>query len=423
MTLKTLYLECAMGAAGDMLTAALLELLPDQEGFLRQMNEAGIPGAVMEALPAQRCGIGGTRVSVRIHGQEEGCEHHHDHDHGHEHHHHEHLHDHDHSHPHEHAHAAYGSICQLIDGLRLPEEVRMDAKAVYRLIAEAEAQVHGRPVEEVHFHEVGALDAVADVTACCLLLHLLKPERIVVSPVRVGGGMVKCAHGLLPVPAPATALLLEGIPSAGGPVDCELCTPTGAALLKYFGGEFGSQPLMQVEKIGCGMGARELSAANCLRAFWGESAGEDGFTNQVTELSCNLDDMTGEAIGYAMELLLEKGALDVFTTPIGMKKGRPAVMLTCLCAPERSREFGELLLTHTTTIGVRRRLCSRMVLRSCWVETETDYGPLRVKISEGYGVTRCKPEFDDVRRIAQGAGLPLKEVEARAAAAVAPVAK
>lgn len=411
--MKTLYLECGMGAAGDMLMAALYELLSEEQkkAFLDTMNGLGLPGVEVAPVAAKTSGIAGTHMRVTVHGQEE-----HGHHHGHEHHGHHHEH-------HHHHHATPGRIGEVIDGLSLPDWVKTNAKTVYGAIAQAEAQAHGCEVGDVHFHEVGALDAVADVTACCLLLHLLKPERIVVSPVRVGGGMVKCAHGLLPVPAPATALLLEGIPSAGGPVDCELCTPTGAALLKYFGGEFGSQPLMQVEKIGCGMGARELSAANCLRAFWGESAGEDGFTNQVTELSCNLDDMTGEAIGYAMELLLEKGALDVFTTPIGMKKGRPAVMLTCLCAPERSREFGELLLTHTTTIGVRRRLCSRMVLRSRWVETETDYGPLRVKISEGYGVTRCKPEFDDVRRIAQGAGLPLKEVEARAAAAVAPVAK
>lgn len=405
--LKTLYLECAMGAAGDMLTAALLELCPDREGFLRQMNGAGIPGTVIASSPAEACGIHGSHYAVRIHGREEDA------------HTHEHSHEHEHGHAHEHSHSAYGDIGGLIDRLRLPEEVRMDAKAVYRLIAEAEAEVHGRPVEEVHFHEVGALDAVADVTGFCLLIHLLKPEHIVVSPVRVGGGTVQCAHGILPVPAPATALLLEGIPSAGGPVDCELCTPTGAALLKYFGQSFGPQPLMQVEKTGYGMGTREIpGAANCVRAFWGEEADADGFTNQAVELCCNLDDMTGEAVAYAMELLLEKGALDVFTTPIGMKKSRPAVLLTCLCPPERSREFAQLLLTHTTTIGVRKRLCSRMVLRSRWAEAETDYGPLRVKISEGYGVTRYKPEFEDVRRIAKGSGMPLKEVEAKAAAAV-----
>lgn len=436
--MKTLYLECAMGAAGDMLTAALLELWPDREGFLRQLNAAGIPGVLVACAPAVKCGIGGSHLTVRVNGQEERSAdvdgHCHAHDGDHDHHHgdahtphdgepdHCHGDEHGHHHHQHHHHQSYADICGLIAGLALPEAVREDAQAVYRLIAEAESEVHGVSMDQIHFHEVGTMDAVADVTGFCLLLHLLRPEQVIASPVHVGGGFVRCAHGVLPVPAPATALLLQGIPSYGGSIQGELCTPTGAALLKYFVTRFGDRPVMTVEKIGYGMGQKDFEAANCVRAFWGETegvlaAGDEG-TDEIVEVVCNLDDMTAEAIGYACKLLLQRGALDVSTTAIGMKKGRPAVQLSVLCAPERGREFGKLLLTHTTTIGVRMRRWERMVLRSEQAEVQTDYGPLRVKVSKGYGITRYKPEFEDVRRIAEQSGSPFDEIATKAYEAV-----
>lgn len=257
--MKTLYLECNMGAAGDMLTAALLELHPDPAAFVMRLNELGLPGVQFQAERAVKCGITGTHMAVTVRGMEEESG---DADHGREHHH---------EHNHHHAHHGLHDIEHIVSHLEIPQCVQEDVLAVYRLIAQAEGQVHGKPVDEIHFHEVGTLDAVADITAVCLLLHELKPERIVASPIHVGSGQVRCAHGILPVPAPATAWLLRGIPTYGGHIRGELCTPTGAALLKHFVQDFAPQPSMRVEKIGYGCGKKNFEAANCLRAMLGET--------------------------------------------------------------------------------------------------------------------------------------------------------
>jgi len=235
-----------------------------------------------------------------------------------------------------HHHSDLHNIEHIIEELALPDKVRADALAVYQLIAEAESHAHGRPVEHIHFHEVGTLDAVADITGVCLLIYLLAPERILASPVHVGCGQVRCAHGVLPVPAPATAHILRDAPIYGGKIQGELCTPTGAALLKHFACGFGEMPVMRAAQIGYGMGKKDFEAANCVRAFFGETDTENG-DDEVLELRCNLDDMTGEAIGFAQDRLLEGGALEVFTTAVGMKKSRPGVLLTCLCR-EAQRE-------------------------------------------------------------------------------------
>ena len=328
--MKTLYFACNMGAAGDMLTAALLELHPDPQGFVDRMNALGLPGVEFRAEPAVKCGITGTHVSVTVHGEEEESQdaslhghHHHGHDHAHLHtHEHEHSHGHEHTHEHgHHHHAGMGDIRHILSHLDIPQPVREDAEAVYNLIAQAESHAHGQPVEEIHFHEVGTLDAVADVVAVCWLIRDLGPQWIGASPIHVGSGQVRCAHGILPVPAPATAYILQGVPTYGGAVEGELCTPTGAALLKHFVQEFGPAPVMRVEKTGYGMGKKDFEAANCVRAMLGESG--SGGAGTIAELCCNLDDMTGEALGFAQERLLEAGALDVFTTPIAMKKNRP----------------------------------------------------------------------------------------------------
>lgn len=380
--MKTLYLECAMGAAGDMLLAALLELLPDREGFLAKLNGLGLPGVAVSAAPAVRCGITGTHVTVTVDGHEED----------------EHLRDHGH-----HSHSTLGSICAAIDGLAVSQRVKDNAKAVYQKLARAESTVHGVTVEAVHFHEVGAWDAVTDVVGVCMALEILGAEQILVSPVHVGSGHVRCAHGLLPVPAPATALLLRDVPIYGGQIRGELCTPTGAALLTHFADQFGPMPIMTIHATGCGMGTREFEAANCLRAHWGntQTAGDT-----VTELSCNLDDMTGESVAFAMELLLEAGALDVFTTPIGMKKSRPGMMLTVLCRPEDAEQMARLLLTHTTTLGVRSHSCTRYILPRSVETVQTKYGPIRVKKAGG----KAKAEFEDLAQAAKAHGVSLDTV-------------
>ena len=462
--MKTLYIECAMGAAGDMLTAALLELMPDKEAALAKLNAMEIPGVVFEAEPSAKCGITGTHMRVLIHGEEEGavpCGHthedHHEHDHAHEHHHehdhvHEHDHEHDHHHPahtHHHAHHGMAEIQSLIAELAVSESVKEKALAVYQSIAAAESKVHGAEVDQIHFHEVGSMDAVADVTAVCLLMELLAPEQVIVSPIHVGSGTVLCAHGRLPVPAPATALILEGIPIYGGSVQGELCTPTGAALLKTFADGFGPMPPMTVAKTGYGMGTKDFAQANCLRAMLGESftmngtgskmqtvqdaegentgsrgaAGKDTETvnsverktareGRITEISCNLDDMTGEDIAFAAERILQAGALDVFTESIYMKKGRPAVKLTVLARPEDEERLTGEIFRHTSTIGVRMHTDSRYELARRSEQRETPLGIVEVKISEGFGVRKEKIEFASLKEIAEPSGKSLAEVRA-----------
>ena len=291
--------------------------------------------------------------------------------------------------------------------MALPQKVQDDVMAVYTLIAEAESHAHGAPVEQIHFHEVGTLDAVADITAVCLLMNEIAPYEVIVSPVHVGSGQVRCAHGILPVPAPATAYILRDAPIYGGEIRGELCTPTGAALLQHFASRYGSMPAMKVRRIGYGMGKKDFEAANCVRAMLGESAETD---DEVCELSCNVDDMTGEAVGYAMERLFEAGALDVYTVPIGMKKSRPGILIRVMCRRSEREKILQTIFRHTTTIGVRESALYRYVLDRRVEALETAYGPVRCKISEGYGAERRKYEHDDLARIAREHGCSLDEV-------------
>ena len=378
--------------------------------FSEELNALGIPGVEYVREDAVKCGIGGTHMSVRIHGEEESEEmlhHHHEHEHHHEYDH-EHTHDYGHGEHHHHQHSGLHDIEHIVRGhLHLPQQVQDDILTVYGLIAEAESRAHGMPVEEIHFHEVGTMDALADITAVCLLLERLAPEQIIVSPVHVGSGHVRCAHGILPVPAPATAILLRGVPIYGGHIAGELCTPTGAALLTQFAARFGDMPPMRVERIGYGMGRKDFPAANCVRALLGET--EDS-AEDVLELACNLDDMTPEAIGFALERLLEAGALDAWTTPIGMKKSRPGVLLRALCLPEKRQAVLDVFLRDTTTLGVREHRCSRTALQRSVSEADSPWGPVRCKQAGGYGVSRKKYEFDDLARIARETGLSLPEL-------------
>ena len=295
----------------------------------------------------------------------------------------------------------------IIDGLNVSEKVKSDAKAVYALIAEAESRVHGHPVSEIHFHEVGTMDAVADVVGVCLLMEEIGAEKIAASPVHVGSGHVHCMHGVLPVPAPATALILNGIPTYGGQVQGELCTPTGAALLRHFVSRFGDRPVMTTEAIGYGMGKKDFERANCLRAFLGES---EGPREEITKLECNLDDMTGEDIGFAAEQLFKAGARDVYTQAIGMKKSRPGVLLSVICLPEDADRLAAVMIKHTTTLGIRRQDMSRYALNRGIETLKTPYGPVRVKNASGMGVQRRKAEYDDLAALAEQYGLSLNEL-------------
>ena len=472
--MKTLYFDCGMGAAGDMLMASLYEICPDKAGFLKTMNEMGLPGLSVEAEPAVKCGITGTHMKVTIHGEEEESvdvdlqEHVHDHAEQHDHDHHEHCHDHDeeagnhhhheaevhhhemaadmadnthihaydhdhqpdhdhhdehdfhHTHTHEethteehsghphHHHASMAGISHIIEHLNLPDEVKKDVVAVYHLIAEAESHVHGKTVEEIHFHEVGTADAIADIAGVCLLMHMIAPQKTVASPIHVGSGNVRCAHGILPVPAPATAFILQGLPIYSGDIRGELCTPTGAALLKHFVTEFKEMPVMRTAAIGYGMGKKDFERANCVRVLLGETE-ENG--SEVTELSCNLDDMTPEALGFVQEILFAAGALEVYTIPIGMKKSRPGILLTCMCRCNDKEKMVSLIFKHTTTLGIRESISKRYTLTRTIKEHETPYGVVREKVSEGYGVCRGKLEYEDIAKIARENGMSLEEVK------------
>lgn len=387
--MKTLFIDCGMGAAGDMLTAALLELIPDCNRMIDKLNEIGIPGVHYQAVCDKKCGIKGSRVIVTIDGLEEV------------------NHGHGDSCTHVHSHTSLEDIEHIIMNLNLSDSIISDAIKIYKLLAEAESIVHGVSVSEIHFHEVGMMDAIADIVAVCVLINELNVERIIASPVNTGKGTVKCAHGILQVPAPATAEILKGIPAYSGNVVGELCTPTGAALLKYFVDDFSDMPVMNIEKIGYGMGKKDFEIANCIRIMLGDDYQTS--KDSVVELSCNIDDMTGEQMGYAIEKILELGALDAYVTQIIMKKSRPGYKLQVICRQEDKQGIVECIFRYTTTIGIRENEYNRYVLKREIETRETEYGSIRIKRSHGYGVLRSKYEYDDLVRIANEHNVSIEE--------------
>lgn len=393
--MKQLYLDLGMGAAGDMLTAALLELCPNKDGIIKKLNSLNIPGVHYEREIMKKSGICGTHMHVIVNGSEEECGH--EHEEGH----------HEHSHHH---HISMSDIGEIVSKLNTSEKIKKQILDVYNIIADAESRVHGEPVSQIHFHEVGNMDAIADVAAVCILINELNIGKIVVSPVHTGSGFVMCAHGKLPVPAPATALILEGVPYYSDGLKGELCTPTGAALIKYFADDFSNMPAMVVEKTGYGFGKKEFERLNCVRALLGTAfqcsevtSGCDNScekTDKVVEFACNIDDMTAEEIGFATEKILAAGALDVYTISAYMKKNRPGTVICCLCHEDEREKFAKLMFKYTTTIGVRQYNCDRYILSRKIENIETDYGNVRVKKTSGYGVEREKMEYDDLSNIA-----------------------
>lgn len=393
--MKQLYLDLGMGAAGDMLTAALLELCHHKDGIIKKLNSLNIPGVHYEREIMKKSAICGTHMHVIVNGSEEECGH--EHEEGH----------HEHSHHH---HISMSDIGEIVSKLNTSEKIKKQILDVYNIIADAESRVHGEPVSQIHFHEVGNMDAIADVAAVCILINELNIGKIVVSPVHTGSGFVMCAHGKLPVPAPATALILEGVPYYSDGLKGELCTPTGAALIKYFADDFSDMPAMVVEKTGYGFGKKEFERLNCVRALLGtafqcsevtsECDNSCEKTDKVVELACNIDDMTAEEIGFATEKILEAGALDVYTISAYMKKNRPGTVICCLCHEDEREKFAKIMFKYTTTIGVRQYNCDRYILSRKTENIETDYGNVRVKKTSGYGVEREKMEYDDLSNIA-----------------------
>lgn len=405
--MKVLYFQCNMGAAGDMLNAALLDLIDDKEDFLDEFRRLGIPDIKVELTRTQKCSVTGSHLSVTVNGMEEVSDdvslstQDHDHDHGHGH-----NHDHEHEHHHHHEHSSYQSICEKIDSFPVPDDVKKNAKEIYESIAKAEAEVHNTDITQIHFHEVGSMDAIVDVLMFCMLMDKVNPDKVIVSPVHVGSGTVRCAHGILPVPAPATALILKDVPIYGGKISGELCTPTGAALLKHFADEFGDMPAMRLDRVGYGMGNKDFPVANCVRAFLGNTSESE----EIFEIDFNVDDMTAEEVSFAVDRIFEAGAREVFTTSVQMKKGRSGLLITALVGGSHKMDVVTAIFRHTSTIGMREKKINRYVLDRT-IETEnTVYGEIRKKVSSGYGVRKEKYEYDDLERIAKKNGLSIKEI-------------
>lgn len=401
--MRILYLDCGMGAAGDMLAGALVSLLSkeEQESFIKMINNIGVDGVKVSLSDDAKCGITGKHFKVEIDGVEE-----HSHDvHEHEHHH---EHKQEHGHHHEHHHHGKGPFPKELEAVAEKLNCPNDIQKVYELLAEAEAKVHGKDVLEIHFHEVGMKDALIDIASVVYLMNKLKVDKVVVSPVNVGFGKVKCAHGILPVPAPATAELVKGIPTYAGRFEGELLTPTGAALLKYYADEFSYQPLMNVIKCGYGTGNKNFESANVVKAVLGEVT-DELISENVIELNCNVDDMSAEDMAYATKTLIENGAKDAFVTPVIMKKGRSGMLLTVLCSAVDKERFVSLIFKHTSTIGIRVKENERIILNRHEETVHTKLGDVRVKYSEGYGVKREKPEFEDLRKLAEENNISVAE--------------
>ena len=350
-----------MGVAGDMLCAALLDTLNinDKEYIINKLNTL-IDNVSVSFKEVSKNGIRASKFDVDI--KKDG-----------------------------HTHTSISEIYKIIDGFDLQQNVKDNAKAVYTLIAEAESKVHGTTVADVHLHEVGAKDAIIDITACCMLIDFLKIDKITCSPIATGYGEVKTAHGIMPVPAPATAELLKGIPTISGEIKGELTTPTGAALVKHFADEFTNSSTEYTE-TGYGAGTKDFEKPNIIRVFIGECD-----TDTVFELRCQIDDMTGEELGYAINKMLSLGAKDAYVKPIVMKKSRPAFEFTVICSPADKDELTRQIFKHTTTLGIRQIECTRAVLS----RKITEKDGVHIKRSQGYGTQTEKIEFDDLVKIAE----------------------
>ena len=429
---KILYLDCFSGASGDMLLGALLDGGAPFDELARVVESLGLDGVSIARERVDRSGIGATKFRVAVGGAPPDPRHdqqhdqrqpdHHHHDHGHTDHHH---HDHDHSHSHDagggrqHHHRGLSEITAIVDRAALSAAARARAAGLFRRLAEVEAGIHGVPVEEVHLHEVGAIDSIVDITLTVAAMERLAPDRVVASPLNVGSGTVVCEHGELPVPAPATVELLAGAPiyAKGPPV--ELVTPTGALLVTAYADAYGALPPMRVERIGYGAGDRDLPARpNVLRALFGEAdeaETETAASERVVVLECEIDDMNPQLYGVLMERLTEAGAFDVFYAPIQMKKNRPGTLVTVVAPPARHEALAGVLFAESTTIGVRVTETARERLDREVVTVESPIGPVRVKVARRGGVVvNAAPEFEDCARLAAERGLPVKAAQALA---------
>jgi pyridinium-3,5-bisthiocarboxylic acid mononucleotide nickel chelatase len=387
--MKIAYLDCFSGISGDMTLGALVDAGCPLGEIEAQLRRLPVPGWTISAEKVVRRGFRATQVKVVSSDPQR--------------------------------HRSLSEILQLIERAQLPQPVSDRASSIFTRLGQAEALVHGVPVEKVHFHEVGAVDAIVDIVGAAAGFALLGIEEFFCSPLNVGGGRVQSAHGSLPVPAPATAELLRGAPTYSSGIQRELVTPTGAAIVATTAREFGPQPEMTVAAIGLGAGSNDLAEqANVLRLFVGEAAaacaGEAGLEENIVVLEANLDDMSPQIYGFFAERALQAGALDVFSIPVQMKKNRPGQLITVLCKPADREKFTELLFRETTTLGVRQSSVTRRTLQRESIAVETSLGPIRMKIARFHGqILNVAPEYEDCQKVAAERGVPLKQVLAEAA--------
>jgi len=436
--MRIAYLDCFSGISGDMLLGALIDAgVPPK--LLKDTVAALHVGAKLEISKVIRSGISATKVDVWVDGEkdmpreeywaQDDGKHSHSHHTDHHHHHgesdaHTHAQGKSTEHKHQHVHRGLTEIRQIIRAAGISESARTTSIRIFEALGAAEAKIHHVPVESIHFHEVGAVDAIVDIVCAAVGAEALGVNEIICSPLNVGGGTVKCAHGTFPVPAPATLELLQDAPLYGSGVQAELVTPTGAAIVRTLASRFASFPELKVEKSAYGAGSRDFPGhPNVLRIVIGETGSTlDVRTNSetISVLEANLDDLNPQVFGYVMDRLLEDGALDVFGMPVQMKKNRPGTLLTVLCKPEHVGKLTQLLFAETTTLGVRRRDEVRQTLARRWESVRTEWGEVRIKIASMNGtVTNYAPEYEDCRRIAAEHHVPLKTVMQEASRAYA----
>ncbi|MFZ0287493.1 MAG: nickel pincer cofactor biosynthesis protein LarC [Candidatus Sulfotelmatobacter sp.] len=445
ISMRVAYLECFSGMSGDMFLGALVDAGVAPRLLEETVAALGI-GARLEVSRVVRSGISATKVDVYVDGEkdlpreqywERQTTAHNEHEHRHGHHEHDHdegkhshqdaesrasrplPHEHSvsHEHPHSHAHGrGLTEIREIISAAAISETARKTALAIFEALGRAEAKIHNTSVESVHFHEVGSVDAMVDIVCAAVGAEALRVDEIVCSPLNVGGGTVKCAHGTIPVPAPATVELLGDAPVYSSGVLAELVTPTGAAIVKTLASRFAAFPEMKIEKSGYGAGSRDFPGhPNVVRLTVGETASNAvaarTSSETITVLEANLDDLNPQVFGYVMDRLFEEGALDAFGMPVQMKKNRPGMLLTVLCKPEDAGKLTQLIFAETTTLGVRRRDEMRETLARRWEKVHTPWGEVRIKIASMNGtVTNYAPEYEDCRRIAAEHRVPLKRV-------------
>ena len=386
--MKTLYFDCSSGISGNMTLGALLEIVEDENYFLNEINKLNIDGYKIEISKKVKNGITGTYVDVILENQHE--EHHHDHEHHHE-------------------HRNLNDVYSVIDNSSINEKSKELAKRIFLRVAKAESKVHNKPLEEIHFHEVGAIDSIIDIVGTAILINKINPDKIISSIVNDGYGFIKCAHGTMSVPVPATSEIFanSNVKFRQIDIDTELVTPTGAAIIAELAEEFVSLPAMTTEKIGWGTGSKDLRIPNILKVYYGDMEEQNG---KIVVMETNVDDCSGEILGYTSEKLFKNGALDVFYTPIFMKKNRPAYRLTVACKKEDMFKLQNIMFRETTTIGIRYRFESRTELGREFEEIDTKYGKLKVKKVINNGETYIYPEYESMKELAEKNNIPLKEL-------------